>query len=94
MHDSRGQEPKPHDAGDDALVLPDGLRQFGNVFELPLVNVLLPAERSREGEREPSMVVPGIIILCLAEIVRNVTGIMTCRFPFSRILRNIVCLLD
>ena len=52
MHDGRGQEPQPQYFCDNGLVLTDGVSQSDAVPELALVDVLLPAEGSREGERE------------------------------------------
>ena len=52
MHDCRGQEAQPQYFCDNGPVLTDGFSQSDAVPELPLVDVFLPAEGSREGERE------------------------------------------
>ena len=52
MNDGRGQEAQPQYFCDNGLVQADGVSQCDAVPELTLVDVLLPAEGSREGERE------------------------------------------
>ena len=52
MDDCRGQHPQPHGLGHGGLVLADGPSQLADVSELTLVDVLLPAERPRQAERE------------------------------------------
>ena len=48
----RGQHPQPHGLGHGSFVLTDGLGQLADVSELALVDILLPAERPRQAERE------------------------------------------
>ena len=52
MDDCRGQHPKTHGLGYGSFILTDGLGKLADVSELALVDVLLPAERPRQAERE------------------------------------------